>query len=362
MNEELLYLWMGMFPRITNLQMTGILEIFDGMEGLWNAKEKQVREKLAPYCSKEILKSRSRDNILRYQEKLYKKGIKYLYPGHPHFPESLLNIPDCPRLLYAFGKTEELNGPRTGVAIVGARRASPGGLDAATSFAARLSSCSVSIISGMAAGVDGASHRGSLSNPDGFTVAVLGSGIDVCYPRGNIDIYQQIKTEGVILSEYGPDVQPLALQFPQRNRIISGLAKAILVIEAKENSGSLITADAALEQGRDVFVVPGNIYDKNSKGCNNLIRQGATLVTCPEDIIQDMKLVDPNDVTQESIYDIILDEDQNVVYKHIGKNPIHIEELCVVTGLKPFELFNIIYDLKNLGAIKEPMKGRFMRR
>ncbi len=361
MNQDLYALWMGMFPKLTNLYMTSILEKFGGVEGLWHAKEELVMEGLTPYCSREILKSRSKDYILRYQEKLYKKGITYIYPGHPHFPKSLLNIPDCPRLLYALGKIEELNNDRTGVAIVGARKASPAGLDTATSFAARLSSCNVTIISGMAAGIDGAAHRGALSNPDGFTVAVLGSGIDVCYPRGNIDIYQQIKTEGVILSEYGLDVQPEGLQFPQRNRIISGLARAILVIEAKEKSGSLITADAALEQGRDVFAVPGNIYDKNSKGCNSIIRQGAVLVTSPQDMIDDLKLVSGNNETQESIYDFILNENQISVYNHIGKNPIHIEKLCVITGLKPFELFNIIYDLKNLGAIKEPHKGRFMR-
>lgn len=201
------------------------------------------------------------------------------------YPEQLREIYDAPLKLYVLGNKEILK--QLGIAIVGSRNATEYGRKVALQFAKDLSTKEINIISGLALGIDTCAHLGALNSDSvGKTIAVLGGGLDEIYPKQNIELAKQIiKCGGCIISEYPLGTKPGKLHFPQRNRIISGLSKGVLIVEASENSGSLITADFALEQGREVFAVPGNISSPTSVGTNNLIKQGAKLVTSYEDVL-----------------------------------------------------------------------------
>ena len=201
------------------------------------------------------------------------------------YPELLKGIYDAPLKLYTLGNKEILK--QLNIAIVGSRTATEYGKKIAYQISKDLSNNGINIISGLAIGIDSYAHLGALqSNSIGKTIAVLGSGLDEMYPKQNIELAKQIiKQGGCIITEYPLGTKPEKMHFPQRNRIISGLSKGVLVVEASEKSGSLITADFALEQGREVFAVPGNILNSTSAGTNNLIKQGAKLVTTYEDIL-----------------------------------------------------------------------------
>ena len=205
------------------------------------------------------------------------------------YPEQLKYIYDPPQKLYVLGNKEILT--QKGVAIVGSRKATEYGKKVALQISKELSEKGINIISGLALGIDTYAHLGTLQeNGKGKTIAVLGSGLDEIYPKQNIELAKQIlKRGGCIITEYPTGTKPEKLNFPQRNRIISGLASGVVVVEATEKSGALITAEFALEQGREVFAVPGNIYSETAIGTNNLIKQGAKLVTSYEDITEEIK-------------------------------------------------------------------------
>ncbi len=198
------------------------------------------------------------------------------------YPQALHRIRNAPRALYVRGELP--HGEMPSVAVIGARRCSSYGREMAEWFAGELAGAGVQIISGMAAGIDGIAQRAALKR--GRSFAVLGCGTDICYPAENRDLYRQLMADGGILSEYPEGTPPVSAHFPRRNRIISGLADAVLVIEAKERSGTMITVDFALEQGRDVFALPGRLTDALSGGCNSLIAQGAGIARRPEDILE----------------------------------------------------------------------------
>ncbi len=209
-------------------------------------------------------------------------GGTMLVYGAPDYPALLAEIPDPPPLLFVAGNRALLDQPQ--LAVVGSRNASRTGVALAESFARDLAQRGLCITSGLAWGVDSASHRGALAGGGG-TIAVLGTGIDVVYPRRNQALYEQVLAEGLLVSEFAPGTPPRREQFPQRNRVISGLSLGVLVVEAAVRSGSLITARFALEQGREVFAIPGSIHNPLARGCHRLIREGAALVESAQDIL-----------------------------------------------------------------------------
>lgn len=213
-------------------------------------------------------------------------GNRVLTLADPDYPKALLDIADPPVLLYAKGRLELLSGPA--VAVVGSRNATTQGMLNAEKISEALSQAGLTIISGMALGIDTAAHLGSLRGP-GATVAVIGTGADIVYPSRNRNLAHQIAAEGCIVSEYALGTPVMAANFPRRNRIISGLAQGVLVIEAAAQSGSLITARMAAEQGRDVFAIPGSIHSPLSKGCHLLIKQGAKLVESAQDVLEELR-------------------------------------------------------------------------
>ncbi len=287
-----------------------------------------------------------------------KEEIHVLKKSHPMFPERLKQIPNCPKGLYVKGKLprEEV----LSVAIVGARNCSAYGKNMALWFGRELAAQGVQIISGMARGIDGYAHRGALE-AGGRTFAVLGSGVDVCYPESNRDIYEQLKTAGGILSENPPGTPALPYLFPLRNRIISGLADVVLIIEAKAKSGSLITADQALEQGKDVYAVPGRLGDSLSEGCHNLLRQGAGLALSPEKLLEDLGFSTKMKQKKEEKSKIALERSENLVYSCLSLQAQNLGELCSQTKLSPAEVLRILTRLELEGYVKEVCKNCYTK-
>ncbi|MBP3217983.1 MAG: DNA-processing protein DprA [Lachnospiraceae bacterium] len=229
-----------------------------------------------------VLKAGRRDPAGMYARML-EQGIQMVVEEDEAYPARLRTIPDPPGVLYVLGRLPDQEKPA--LAIVGARDASPYGREQARRFARELSMAGVQIISGMARGVDGIAGRAALSG-SGCSFAVLGCGVDICYPPENRDLYDELKKQGGLISEYRPGTEPKSGLFPLRNRIISGLCDVLLVTEARLRSGTLITADAALEQGREVYAIPGRISDSFSMGCNQLICQGAQAAVSPEQLLE----------------------------------------------------------------------------
>jgi DNA processing protein len=216
---------------------------------------------------------------------LERAGHAVVTLGDPRYPQLLLEIPDPPALLYCRGRTELLNRPA--LAIVGSRNATAQGASNAEQFARSFSAAGLTIVSGLAQGIDAAAHRGGLA-AEGSTIAVLGTGVDIAYPASNAALAAEIDAKGLLVSEYPLGTKALAHHFPRRNRLISGLAQGCLVVEAALASGSLITARSAAEQGREVFAIPGSIHSPLSKGCHSLIKSGAKLAESAEDVLSEL--------------------------------------------------------------------------
>ncbi|MBR9842547.1 MAG: DNA-protecting protein DprA [Rhodobacteraceae bacterium] len=236
---------------------------------------------IAREAGEERYRTCDRATVERELEAGYRAGAELILHGTAPYPPSLQEIPDAPPLLWAMGRTELLTRPL--VAIVGARNASSLGTRMARALARDLGEAGFTIVSGMARGIDTAAHLATL---DTGTMAVLGGGVDVIYPAENAKLAEDIASRGLRLSEQSMGTQPQARHFPARNRIISGLARAVIVVEAAARSGSLLTAHGALDQGRDVLAVPGHPFDARASGCNMLLRDGATLVRGAEDVIE----------------------------------------------------------------------------
>jgi DNA processing protein len=272
------------------------------------------------------------------------------------YPKSLFEIPDPPPYLYVKG---EMRSRELSVAIVGSRRATSYGLMTTGKLAAALAHHGVCIVSGMARGVDTAAHKGALQ-AGGRSVGVLGCGVDQIYPPENRVLFEQMADKGCLVSEFPLGTLPLAENFPRRNRIISGLSTGVLVVEAAEKSGSLITAQYALEHGRDVYAVPGNISFASSRGCNRLIKQGAKLVDCAEDILEEL----PGDAITSAGTPLFLSPPRTfaltpkeaAIYELLARSPMHIDDIISRTELTAGEVSSMLLHLELKGAVT-PMPG-----
>lgn len=305
-----------------------------------------------------IYHSRKEWNLDKEWFELMGKGVGFVSLEQSNFPEKVRHIPGTPYALYYVGSLPDEN--RKSVAIVGARGRSAYGSEVARQLAKALSNHGVQVISGLARGIDGDAHKGALE-AEGDTFAVLGSGIDVCYPKEHSYLYERIIEKGGIISEYPPGVQPSPKQFPARNRIISGLCDCVVVIEAKEKSGSLITADFAMEQGRDVYALPGRITDPLSQGCNQLIKQGAGIVKSVEDFLADLDILTENVYTQLDFRKNVLEKDERLVYSLTDFRPVSLSTLMEKTDFSIVKLLDIIERLQKMGLIKETFTNYYVR-
>ena len=277
--------------------------------------------------------------------------------GDPDYPAQLLQLPDPPLLLYVRGNTELLRRPM--LAIVGSRNATPQGVANAEAFARILSEAGLTVISGLALGIDAAAHRGALSAV-ARSVAVVGTGADVVYPAHNRGLANDLAARGALVSEFALGTPPLAANFPRRNRLISGLALGCLVVEAAAQSGSLITARLAAEQGREVFAIPGSIHSPLAKGCHALIKQGAKLVESAQDILEELRWRPPAQsprLPQGSI----ADPRARRVLEVLGDDPCERDVLAARAGLTAAELSSLLTQLELDGMVASLPGGSIQR-
>jgi DNA processing protein len=268
------------------------------------------------------------------------------------YPQTLLNIADPPLLLYVKGRHELLNRPA--LAIVGSRNSTAQGQSNAEAFAQAISTAGMCVVSGMAHGIDTAAHRGGLRGP-GSSIAVVGTGLDKVYPAANRDLAHQLAQQGALISEFPLGTPPLAANFPRRNRIISGLSLGCLVVEASLQSGSLITARMALEQGREVFAIPGSIHAPQAKGCHHLIKQGAKLVERAQDILEELGRYTAGPAPQMAA------AEDHPLYAHLGFEPVDMDSLSQRSGLTIEALSAILLQLELAGGIAALPGGYYQR-
>ncbi len=280
------WIWLSIFKDLKNKTIQELIKKFGTIEEIYKAKKKElltvngINEDIADQMTNEIYKRKT----YKYQKCMEKNNIDIISIESEEYPNILRQIYDMPIYLFVKGNKSILNGMN--IAIIGCRQATNYGIETAKNIAYKLALKNINIVSGLAKGIDTSAHIGTL-NAKGRTIAVLGSGLDIIYPKENYIIANEIVNRGgILISEYIPGTMPEKFHFPQRNRIISGLSIGVVVVEAKEKSGSMITVDFALEQGRDIFAVPGSINWRNSVGCNKLISEGAVLVQKPEDILE----------------------------------------------------------------------------
>jgi DNA processing protein len=304
-----------------------------------------------------IYESRKTFDIEGEWEKLAEKSIHFITRNCREYPERLKQIPDAPFWLYYIGDLppdDEMS-----VAVVGARACTDNGAKWAYEIGEKMADLGVSVVSGLARGIDGCSHRGTLAH-GGKTFAVMGCGVDVVYPEEHWKLYEDILANGGgIISEYKPSTAPRAALFPPRNRIISGLSDVLIVVEAREKSGTLITADAALEQNRDVYALPGRIDDISSRGTNRLIKQGADIILDIDDLAADLGLRADGGAVRKRNLELKLEKEEFIVYSNLDLRSKGLEEIASSTGMSVPELTVIIMGLMDKGYITEDAPGKY---
>lgn len=293
----------------------------------------------------------------REMEELGKIGAQLLARGEPEYPPLLAHIEDAPPLIFIIGHSHLLS--KAAIAVIGARNSSVVGKRFARDLASDLGEGGLLVVSGMARGIDAAAHEGALASG---TAAVLGGGVDVVYPRENEGLYESIRERGVMVSEVKPGTQPQARHFPRRNRIISGISRGVVVVEANPRSGSLITARLALEQGREVFAVPGSPLDPRAKGANRLIRDGATMTESAEDVLRvlnerirplkERRTADFIGIPPARPSDSELDSDRRVIIENLGPVPVTVDELVRSCQLSPAVASVILLELELAGRLE----------
>lgn len=284
--EEKMYMyWLCNVPGVGNRTIEKLLEKFGSAEAVYRTKETDFTEVLGAAQLEEMKQLKAKWKLREEYEKLFRERIQFILRDEAAYPKRLSHIPDAPYGIFLKGHLPAED--KMSVAIIGARDCSEYGRYVAEAMGRFLGAKGVQVISGMARGIDGISQEAALA-AGGTSYAVLGNGVDICYPARNRPLYEQIQKQGGILSIYPPGTAPRPQNFPPRNRIVSGLADVVVVIEARQKSGTLITVDMALEQGKEVYVVPGRITDRLSDGCNRLVKQGAGILLSPEEFLEEI--------------------------------------------------------------------------
>lgn len=358
--------WLYSLSTIKGLGRKKIWDIYRRL-GSFSALADQMEEdvwqqlRISVTVRQELIRKAASDQIKQDKRNRLKNDISFICFLDPEFPQMLAEIPDPPLMLFYRGDLSCLQKPMLG--IVGSRKPTPYGKAACAHLTAQLSEAGFVIVSGAAYGIDAEAHRSALRCKNG-TVGVLGCGLDHIYPLAHRSLYQDIAKAGLLLSEYPPDTSPHPGLFPERNRIISGLSLGVLLIEAAERSGSLITADCALEQGREIFAVPGPIFSPLSFGPHNLIKQGAKLVAGSDDILEEFRYYLPNKQQRKTEQQALaLSSEERQLYDLISFDPIHWNELHV--ALDAYMRKNIDFYLVHLetkGYIASLPGGFYARR
>ncbi len=355
------WFWLCNIDGIGSRKIQELLAYFKRPEVIYRLKVEEIKS--AVYLNERQwigLKESKKDEKWKNKlEQARKKGIRMVTYFEPEYPSYLMPLPDKPILLYYFGKLPTRQ--RKMAAIIGARNCTRYGYSIAEEIGKILGKNGVDTVSGMARGIDAAGQWGTLEG-GGESYGILGCAVDICYPRENRQLYDALIEKGGIISEFGPGIQPYASNFPMRNRIISGLSDFVIVVEAKERSGSLITVDFALEQGKEVYAVPGRITDQLSLGCNRLIAQGAGILSDLESILEDFNINKRKNETKVTKFEIELAEPEKLLYSDLGFEPKNIQTLMEDTNWSFLELTETLLSLQLNDLIEEPIKGYYVKK
>lgn len=362
------WLRLTLTPGIGNDTARRLLNAFGPPENLWHQNLNDLQQVVSAKQSQALQREPDGWAALSditwqwLQEQAAERAIVTL--GDSDYPAALLDTDDPPLMLYAIGQTAQLRQLQAhhAIAMVGSRNPTPQGQLNAREFARSMASCGLTVVSGLALGIDGASHEGALQGaaPGQLaTMAVVGTGLDRVYPKQHLALAHRIAAQGLILSEYPLGTPPLNANFPKRNRLISGLSQATLVVEAALQSGSLITARQALEQGRDVFAIPGSIHSPQSKGCHALIKQGAKLVESAQDVLEELRWPDAPLPSAEDPQSTATGD--SGLLAQIGHDPTGLDALQARCGLATAQLQAQLLELELAGQIARLPGGLFQR-
>lgn len=360
MTNKLFWLAFSLVPQIGSVRIQHLHKVFGSLESAWGASDERLRRSGLPDQSiQSILQTRKTLNLEAEWRKIERLGVDLLTWEDPSYPENLRNIPDTPAVLYVRGTL--LPTDERAMAMVGTRKASRYGVDAAKYMAKELAAHGVTIVSGLAHGIDAAAHRGALA-AEGRTIAVLGNGIDRMYPADHQELAEAIAQNGAIISEYPLGSPPSGAHFPRRNRIISGLSLAVLIGEAPIRSGAIITAEAALEQGKEVFAIPANIFNQVGTGGNRLIQEGARLVMHPRDILEELNIAYMRQETRSKTKEVAPGSDaETQVLNLLETDPIHIDDVIRQTGLAAAEVIAALTLLELKGLVQDEGNMQYCR-
>jgi DNA processing protein len=344
-------------PHVGTMTFRRLLEHFGSPERVLSATEQELSavRGISGAAIASLLEHDPREAAEKECAAIRRAGVNIVTLHSPEYPALLLRIPDPPPYLYVRG---ELRCSEMSIAVIGSRRATGYGLATTEKMARELARNGIAVVSGMARGVDTAAHRGALAE-GGRSIGVLGCGIDLVYPVQNHTLFAEMAEKGALVSEFPMGTSPLAENFPRRNRIISGLCRGVLVVEAAEGSGSLITAQCALEQGRDVYAIPGNIHSCNSRGTNSLIKQGAKLVERVEDILEDLPLRARQQQHAPAPPAFIFSPQEAAVYSTLSAAPLHIDDIVTKCALTVAEVSAILLRLELQGIITQSAGKHF---
>jgi DNA processing protein len=363
MEREELAAWLRLTltPGVGNEAGRRLLAAFGLPAALFAQPEEALREVVSPALAAALQEvpptlQAQLDTALQWLAQDGEAPRRIVTLGDASYPPSLLASEDPPLLLYVIGNAT-LAGEASRIAIVGSRNATPQGLDNARQFAQSFGEAGLCVVSGLALGIDSAAHEGALDG-GGETIAVVGTGLDRVYPKRNLALARRIVQRGALVSEYPLGTPPLPQNFPRRNRIIAGLAQGTLVVEAALKSGSLITARMAAEQGTDVFAIPGSIHSPQSRGCHSLIKQGAKLVECAQDVLEELRIPLPPGMVATAA---AAEEAEGPLLEHMGYEAVSLDALSARTGIGAAGLQAGLLELELEGRVRRLPGGLFQR-
>jgi DNA processing protein len=345
-------------PYIGPSRINRLMARFGSLEQAWRASTGELRSVLDDRSSESLIKVRSTYSPDDEMARLQRDGINVVTRVDDSYPALLAEIPAPPPVLYTLGTLRPEDA--TAVGIVGTRRMTAYGREMAKQIGHDLAAAGVTIVSGLARGVDGIAHEAALE-AGGRTIAVLGSGVRNIYPPEHRKLAARIAESGVVLSDFHPDTQPDGPNFPARNRIISGLSLGVVVVEAPERSGALITVDFAADQGRDVFVVPGNVLSSRSAGCNRLLRDGARPVRSADDVLEDLNLGRRKE--QVAIQQALpIDDNERRIMAVVTADPLHIDDIAALANLPISQVGAVLLTLELKGSVRNAGAQHYSRR
>lgn len=353
--QKYFYVGLNCIPSLRGRRLKRLLETFGAPEKLWKASRQEMHEagRLSTEFIETFFEQKQRVSVEKEFQKAESLNVSIIALGDDRYPALLREIYDPPPVLYVKGEiktTEDANS----IAVVGSRKATEYGLNVAEKISAALAQAGFTIVSGLARGIDTKAHEGTLK-AGGRTLAVLGNGHDVMYPKENKALSEKISASGAVLTEFPFGTQPHAMNFPMRNRIISGLSRGVIVVQAGERSGATITADFALEQGREVFAVPGSVYLSQSKGTHRLLKEGATLVESVSDVLQALGI--PSVKTEEKEAPQ-LQGVEKMVYDALSYDPVALDDLVESLQFPVQRISSSLMILEAQGHVRQ-LPGKF---